>query len=347
MNASRSAGRADLDARVDELIAELDGSNSRDDLQDVGRRSRETLIDCAQLLADPSLVSAGQAPPKAADAKAWLELLPAARASGSHRDALRRLIRAAWDLAQTVTRGNTDGRPVLETSDALIPSSATIGDILLAAMNGNPAKISARQRARWAIGQTEWVNVTHDILPAVAVAAVTYLVTLATAPKGTPIDKWVVGAPLVAGVVALVVVYLVLNLIEVTVNYSKAGPQLRKEEEQRRQDSLIKGAEDSTMTAWLRQQLARPEFHIRFAAAFGSVTKTYPTRDVDVVVQLEPGSDDRDRTAGLRVKALARTFTAEFQLPLHLQLFSSTETDRLLKFALRAGSLDVLIGADY
>ncbi len=99
---------ADLDARVDELIAELDGSSSRDDLQDVGRRSREILIDCAQLLADPSLVPAGQAPPKAADAKAWLELFLAARASGSHRDALRRLIRAAWDLAQTVTHGNTD-----------------------------------------------------------------------------------------------------------------------------------------------------------------------------------------------------------------------------------------------
>ncbi len=236
---------------------------------------------------------------------------------------------------------------MLETSDALIPSSATIGDILLAAMNGNSARVSPRQRARWAIGQTEWVNVTHDILSAVAVAAVTYLVTLATAPKGTPIDKWAVGAPLVAGVVALVVVYLVLNLIKVTVNYAKAGPQLRIEQEQRRQDSLIEGAQDSTMTAWLRQQLARQEFHIRFAAAFGSVTKRYPTRDVDVVVQFEPGSDDRDRTAGLLVKALARTFTAEFQLPLHLQLFSSTETDRLLKFALRAGSLDVLIGADY
>ena len=37
----------DLDARVDELIDELAGAISRDDLQDVGRRSREILIDCA------------------------------------------------------------------------------------------------------------------------------------------------------------------------------------------------------------------------------------------------------------------------------------------------------------
>lgn len=112
---------------------------------------------------------------------------------------------------------------------------------------------------------------------------------------------------------------------------------------------LIRAAWDlaQAVTAWLRQQLARQEFHIRFAATFGPVTQTYPTRDIDVLVQFKPGSDDRNRKADLRVKALARTFTAEFQLPLHLQLFSSTETDRLLKFALRAGSFDILIGADY
>jgi hypothetical protein len=111
---------ADLDARVDELIAELDGAVSRDDLQDVGRRSREILIGCAQLLADPSLVPAGQDPPKAADAKAWLELFLAARASGSHRDELRRLIRAAWDLAQTVTHGN------VERLEAFAAAQATV-----------------------------------------------------------------------------------------------------------------------------------------------------------------------------------------------------------------------------
>jgi hypothetical protein len=97
-----------LDTRVDELIDELDGAISRDDLQDVGRRSREILIDCAKLLADPSLVPTGQAPPKAADAKAWLDLFLTAYASESHRDELRRLIRAAWNLAQTVTHGDAE-----------------------------------------------------------------------------------------------------------------------------------------------------------------------------------------------------------------------------------------------
>jgi hypothetical protein len=98
--------RVELDARLAGLSAELDGALSRDDLQDVGRRAREILIDCAGLLADPSLVPARQTPPKAADAKAWLDLFLDARAAGRHREALRRLIHAAWRLAQTVTHGD-------------------------------------------------------------------------------------------------------------------------------------------------------------------------------------------------------------------------------------------------
>ncbi|MGH3304987.1 MAG: hypothetical protein ACRDOK_25625 [Streptosporangiaceae bacterium] len=110
----------DLDGRLAGLVAELDGAVSRDDLQDVGRRAREFLIDCARLLADPSLVPAGQPSPRAADAKTWLDLFLAARASGSHRDELRRFIRAAWDLAQTVTHGD------IERLEAFAAAQATV-----------------------------------------------------------------------------------------------------------------------------------------------------------------------------------------------------------------------------
>jgi hypothetical protein len=44
---------ADLDIRVAGLSLELIGAASRDDLQDVGRRAREILIDCGSLIADP------------------------------------------------------------------------------------------------------------------------------------------------------------------------------------------------------------------------------------------------------------------------------------------------------
>jgi len=97
---------ADLDGRVAGLANELLSAATRDDLQDVGRRAREVVIDCARLLADPSLVPAGSDPPKAADAKAWLDLFLSARAPGSTREELRRLVRATWDLAQKVTHGD-------------------------------------------------------------------------------------------------------------------------------------------------------------------------------------------------------------------------------------------------
>jgi hypothetical protein len=123
-----------LDARLEELSAELVGAASRDDLQDVGRRAREILIDCAQLLADPSLMPVGQDPPKAGDAKAWFELFLAARAYGSHRDALRRFIRAAWELAQTVTHSNIDRVEAFAAAQATVLVVRTLQALAAAAV---------------------------------------------------------------------------------------------------------------------------------------------------------------------------------------------------------------------
>jgi hypothetical protein len=110
----------DLDGRVAGLASELSAATSRDDLQDVGRRAREVLIGCSRILADAALVPAGQAAPKAADAKAWLDLFLLARAGGPARDELRRLVRDAWDLAQKVTHGD------LGRVDAFAAAQATV-----------------------------------------------------------------------------------------------------------------------------------------------------------------------------------------------------------------------------
>lgn len=133
--------------------------------------------------------------------------------------------------------------------------STTRVDILLAAMDGNSSRISLRQRGRQALAHTGWLSPTHDVLPAAGAAVATYVVTLVTAPTGTPVDKRAVGFPLAAGVIALVGVFLVVNLIEFTVNFVKAGPRLRIEADRRRQDSLIATAQDTTIMEWLRQQL--------------------------------------------------------------------------------------------
>jgi hypothetical protein len=111
---------ASLDARVEGVANELRSASTLDDLQDVGRRCREILIDTARLLADPELVPAGKDLPKAGDAKAWLELFLAARAVGrSHRE-LRAFIPVAWDLAQKVTHGD------IERVDAYAAAQATV-----------------------------------------------------------------------------------------------------------------------------------------------------------------------------------------------------------------------------
>jgi hypothetical protein len=117
---SRGAPWADLDTRVVGLSSKLIGAASRDDIQEVGRRAREVLIDCAELIADPGLVPEGQPVPKSGDAKAWLDLFLAARAGGSSREELRRLVRAAWELAQKVTHGDP-GRV-----DAFAAAQATV-----------------------------------------------------------------------------------------------------------------------------------------------------------------------------------------------------------------------------
>ena len=219
--------------------------------------------------------------------------------------------------------------------------------ILLGAMIGQRVTIPMGQRARWAVQHTTWTSVPRDILPAVVVAIVTYVVTLMTAPKGTPVDRRAVGYPLAAGVIALIAVYVVMNLVEFAANIKRAGPRLRVAVEQRRQDALVEGSRDTIMKDWLRMHLAQPSFDLQFAAAFGSVTRTYATRDVDVVVQLKPASDREIRRVGLRVKEVSRAFEGEFGVPLHLQLFTSDETSALRGFATRAGSLDVLIGASH
>lgn len=111
---------AALDLRVDGVVSELRSASTLDDLQDVGRRCREILIDTARLLADPALVPPGREAPRAADAKAWLEQLLAARASGRGHRELRAFIPVAWDLAQKVTHGD------IEPVDAFAAAQATV-----------------------------------------------------------------------------------------------------------------------------------------------------------------------------------------------------------------------------
>lgn len=109
-----------IDARVSGLIDEYTGARDKDTWQDVGRRSREILIDLGKLIADPKLVPEGQEPPRGADARAWFDRFLDYQVSGRDRAELRALMRKTWDLAQKVTHGDIDD------VDAFAAAQATV-----------------------------------------------------------------------------------------------------------------------------------------------------------------------------------------------------------------------------
>ncbi len=99
-----------LEQRLTGLHNELRAADSLDGLQDVGRRAREILIDLAALVWRPDMLPPGEPEPKAGDAKTRLYHAAAALMSGhSHAD-WRKLIKASWDLASTITHSNSINR---------------------------------------------------------------------------------------------------------------------------------------------------------------------------------------------------------------------------------------------
>ena len=109
-----------LNGRISGLIEEYSTARDRDGWQDVGRRSREILIDFGKLIADSAIVPAGQDAPKGADAKAWFDLFLAVYAQGRDKAELRSTMRAVWDLSQKVTHGD------IADVDAFAAAQATV-----------------------------------------------------------------------------------------------------------------------------------------------------------------------------------------------------------------------------
>jgi hypothetical protein len=95
-----------VDHRLDGLKAEYDAAEILDDLQDVGRRSREILIDAANLVFHDWMVQPGGEVPSPNDAKARIDGFLDQAAAGKAREDLRRVLRASHTLNNTVTHSN-------------------------------------------------------------------------------------------------------------------------------------------------------------------------------------------------------------------------------------------------
>jgi hypothetical protein len=192
--------------------------------------------------------------------------------------------------------------------------------------------------------QTGWFSPFRDFLPALAVATATFFVTVRATPPGQGASPVLIGLPLAAGVVALVVSYVLINTAEFAAHLIDAPKQLRIADEAERQAAVDQLGEDQAMKQWLTLALGDPRLGVRFAAAFGAVVRADPTRDVDVLVQVAAPSNRELRRKAMQVKALARPFRDAYRKQLHVQLFSDRENASVRAFLARAGEFEVLVG---
>lgn len=102
---------ADLEVRLAGLKAELDTAETKDDLQDAGRRCREVLIDAANAVFTDSMVPEGTPVPSMKDAKVRIDMALARLIPGPAFDELRSLVNSVWRLAQATTHSDNVTHP--------------------------------------------------------------------------------------------------------------------------------------------------------------------------------------------------------------------------------------------
>lgn len=94
---------AAVNGRVEELRTRAGQAVSTDDLQDLGRRSREIIIAAVNLVFSEDMVPLGDKVPKGADAKNRLEHIMNSLVPGTAHAELRKVMRTALELSHKVT----------------------------------------------------------------------------------------------------------------------------------------------------------------------------------------------------------------------------------------------------
>ena len=124
-----SHGWAQLEQRLTGLRNELDHATALDDYQDVGRRSREVIIDVVNLVFEPDMVPDDKEQPKASDAKARFDYITDTYVPGSSHAELRKLMRAAWNLAQKVTHADIPRVSAFAAAQATVLVARTLAEM--------------------------------------------------------------------------------------------------------------------------------------------------------------------------------------------------------------------------
>jgi hypothetical protein len=101
-----------------------------DDFMDVARRCRELIIDAAALVHRPWMVPFGEEAPKSADAKAKFDHICATVLRGAAHERLRKLLRAALEMAHETTHSKSAGRlQMLATAQSTVVVVSVLREI--------------------------------------------------------------------------------------------------------------------------------------------------------------------------------------------------------------------------
>jgi hypothetical protein len=90
-----------------DLKSELETATTLDDLQDVGRRARQLIIEAVKLGWDESMIPENQDAPKGDDATSKLGQILTARVPGPGNERIRKFVRAALGLGQETTHSES------------------------------------------------------------------------------------------------------------------------------------------------------------------------------------------------------------------------------------------------
>ena len=100
---------------------------------------------------------------------------------------------------------------------------------------------------------------------------------------------------------------------------------------------------DDRIKSFLSNNLMDPHYGIANCYVFGSVVGTYPTRDVDVVIQFDSSKPSQVRIYRDRLRGIERIFEEHYDRMLHVQTFLSTENEDLRRFLVRAGEYECVM----
>lgn len=154
-------------------------------------------------------------------------------------------------------------------------------------------------------------------------------------PTGSP--PWVIElTPWLVSFGAVFLVFFSVNILKVKQRDRSVAAHQRMIDESA-------ASVDDRIRSFLRNSLSDPSYGVAKCYAFGSVVRSDPTRDVDIIIQFDYSERSRVRACRNRLRNIETSFEEFHGLKLHIQTFLSNENAALDEFLIVAGQHERLI----